>query len=239
MRRFAAFHVRSAFTDLRLADDDRRLALRDTGHFDGGADLLHALSVDLDDVPAVGRETRADVFRQSDLRGTFDADAVVVIEKDQIVQFHVTGQSASFMRGAFHDAAVAADHINFLVKQAVASADGGLELLHADRHTDGGREAGSQRASRHFNALRVAVFRMSWALAAPLTERLQIVDGQTEIKQMEQRIDQHGAVSRGEDETVAANPLRIVRIEAEEFAPQRKRVVRATHRHARMAGISL
>ena len=239
MRRFAAFHIRSAFADGRLADDDRRFALRDTGHFDGGADLLHALAVDFDDVPAVGRETSADVFRQSDLRGAFDADAVVIIEENQIVQFQMAGKSAGFMGGAFHDAAVAADHIDLLVEQAVARADGGLELLHADRHTDGGGETGSQRASRHFDAFRVAIFRMAWALAAPLTERLQIIDRQTEVEQMQQRIDQHGAVARGEDETVAADPLRIIGIEAEEFAPQRERVVRAAHRHARMAGIGL
>ena len=138
-----------------------------------------------------------------------------------------------------HDAAVAADHIDLLVEQAVARADGGFELLHADRHTDGGREAGGQRAGRHFDALRVAVFRMARALAAPLTERLQIIDRQTEVEQMQQRIDQHGAMARGQDEAVAADPLRIIGIEAEEFAPQRERVVRAAHRHARMAGIGL
>ena len=109
------------------------------------------------------------------------------------------------------------------------------EIAVRDRHADRRREAAAQRAGGHINAVGVPVFRMARRLAAPLAKFLDVVDGKAEFKEMQQRIEQHGAVSGGKHETVAPDPRRILRIDAQVLAPQRHREIRAAERHAGMA----
>ncbi len=69
-----------------------------------------------------------------------------------------------------------------------------------------------------------------------LTEVLQIVDRQIVAAQVQQGVDQHGAVAVGQDKTVAIGPLRVVRVVLEVVVPQYFGDIGHAHRGARMTG---
>ena len=70
-----------------------------------------------------------------------------------------------------------------------------------------------------------------------LSESLQLIERQIVTRQMEQRVDQHRTVTGGQQESVAIEPLRILRIVPHEARP--KNVSRGRHpkRQTRMSGI--
>ena len=76
-----------------------------------------------------------------------------------------------------------------------------------------------------------AVFECSWRKCFSSLDR-QVVAGQ-----VQQRVLQHRAVAVGQHEAVAVEPLRIVRVVAQEVVPQHFGDVGHAHRHARMAGL--
>ena len=59
--------------------------------------------------PVVRLETRADILRERQLRFAFDADLVVVVKPQQLVQPEMSRQRSGFRRDAFHHIAIAAD----------------------------------------------------------------------------------------------------------------------------------
>ena len=108
-----------------------------------------------------------------------------------------------------------------------------------NRHTDGIGDALSQRAGGGFHARRIAVFRMPRGFGMQLTEGFQILDGQIIAGQMQQGINQHGAVTVGKNKTIAVGPVRISRVVRHEIIPQHFGDIRHTHGCARVAGIGL
>ena len=64
-------------------------------------------SMRADDVPAVGAEARRRVVGEPALHIAVDGDAVVVVERDQLVQPQRAGQRTHLVADAFHQAAVA------------------------------------------------------------------------------------------------------------------------------------
>ena len=85
----------------------------------------------------------------------------------------------------------------------------------------------------------VAVLGMAGGLAAELAELLQIIDGQAVAEQVQQGIDQHRAVARGQHEAVAVDPLGIGGVVLHLLAPDGVGRGRRAHGHARMAGLGL
>ena len=122
------------------------------------------------------------------------------------------------MAGALHDASVTGDHIHLLVlEELLGGADAGHKLLEADCHSDRAGKSGRQGACGDFDARGVAVLGMAGGLAAKLAELLQILDGDIVSEEVQQRIEEHRAMAGGEHEPVAANPVRTLRVEAEEL----------------------
>jgi hypothetical protein len=73
---------------------------------------------------------------------------------------------------------------------------------------------------------------MARRLAAQLAEALQLIERQVVAGQMQQAVEQHGAVAGGKDEAVAIEPARILGIVLEEPRPQRESHGGCAHRHA-------
>ena len=72
-----------------------------------------------------------------------------------------------------------------------------------------------------------------------LAEVFQIFDAEIVAGQVQQGVDQHGAVTVGKNEAVAVEPLRIGRVVFHVAVPQYLGDVRHTHWGARVAGIRL
>ena len=82
------------------------------------------------------------------------------------------------------------------------------------------------------------VLRVAGARAAELAEVADLVHRRVRVAgQVEQRVDQHRAVAGREHEAVAVGPVRVGRVELEEFGPQHRGDVGHAHRHARVARV--
>ena len=233
--------VRSAVSDLGLADDEGRTAVGPDGFGQDGVNLHDVIGiVAAKNAPVVGGVAGGDVLGKREAGVAFDGDVVVVVEHDEIVEFEVTGEAGGLGSVAFHHAAVAADHEDAALRDVrLVKADSGRKLLGGDRHADRGTETAAQRTGRDVDALGVAEFRMARSQAAPLTEVLQFVHGEAVVEEMQEGIDQHGAVSGGQHETVASDPGRIGGIMAEIFRPEDHGEIGVAHRHAGVSGFGL
>ena len=80
---------------------------------------------------------------------------------------------------------------------------------------------------------------MSGRHALPLPEPLQFLEGEIEPAEVEQRVQQHRAVTGRQDETVPIGPGRLLGIESQLAGPEMKGVVGRPHRQAGVAAAGL
>ena len=86
--------------------------------------------------------------------------------------------------------------------------EAGGEPCFRDGNANGITEALSERAGSHFDSDGVAAFRMAGSFAAPLTETLEFIKRKIVTGEMQQAVEQHGAMAGGEHETVTIKPVR-------------------------------
>ena len=117
MRLGAAAAVRRAAADAGAGDDQRRLGRALLGLHDRRIDGGDVMAIErADDLPAVGVEALGRVVDEPGLDAAVDADAVVVVERDELVQLPCRGQRAGLVAHAFHQAAVAEKDIGVVVR---------------------------------------------------------------------------------------------------------------------------
>ena len=92
------------------------------------------------------------------------------------------------------------------------------EVALGKRHADRVGDALAERAGGGLDAGRMAEFRMPRRDRSELAEALELIDGHRFVAgQMQQRVDQHRAVSGRQHEAVTVRPRRIGGIEFEEL----------------------
>ena len=84
-----------------------RIAARDRRHRHGRRRVGH--------VPAISLEALGGVVGEPALHFAVDGDAVVVVERDQLAELQRAGERAGLVRDAFHQAAVAAEHVGVVI----------------------------------------------------------------------------------------------------------------------------
>ena len=209
------------------------------GSRDRRVDGVDVVAVDVgNDVPAVGLEAPRRVVGEPALDLAVDRDAVVVVEADQLRQAQRAGERAGFVRDAFHQAAVADEHVGAMVDDRMAGAiELGREQPFGERHADRVGESLAERPGRRLDARRHADFRMAGRLRVQLAKAPELVDRQRVAGQVQQRVLQHRAVAVRQHEAVAIGPVRIGRVVAQVPVPQRDGDFGHAHRHAGMAGV--
>ncbi len=106
----------------RLGDNERwfvHLCLRRSQRLSDG---FQVVPIDVLDMPAVGRETFADVFGESQVGRTIDGDAVAVVEVDELTQLQMAGERCCFGSNAFHHVAIATDAVAVVIDDWVVGA---------------------------------------------------------------------------------------------------------------------
>ena len=204
---------------------------------------------DAGDVPAESDEAGGDVLGEGQRGVALDGDLVVVVDPAQVGQAQVPGKRRGLRGDAFHQVTVAAEGVDVVVEQVVA---GPVEVrglpAGGDGHADRGGGPGAEGAGGGFDAGGPAVLGVSGAFGVELAEPFEVVEGDRRLAeglvgrvhrgdpgQVQQRVQQGGRVSGGEDEAVAVGPDRIGRVEPEEPLPQG--VGDRCHRH-RGAGVA-
>ncbi len=205
---------------------------------DGPLDGRGVMPVHGSRMPAIRREAHDLVVGDGERGGAVDRDAVVVEQHDQAAEAQVSGQGRRFVADAFHQAAIAGDHIGVVVDEPVAEAGGEVAL--GQRHADRVGQPLAERPGRGLDPERMTVFGMARRAGAELPEAAQLVQGHVRIAgEIEQRVEQHRAVPGREHEPVAVGPIRMLRVVLQEPRPQHSGDVRHAHGHARVTGLRL
>ena len=191
-------------------------------------------------VPPVGLETLGHVLGEAERGGAVEGDIVAVIEADQLAQTKVTGERRGLGGDALHHVAIRSEHIGEVVhdrlfRAIVARAQ--MRLGH--RQADAGGQALAQRSGGDLDAGREPILRVPGRLAAPLPERLEILQRKIVPGEVEQRVEQHRAVPARENEAVTVRPLRVARVMLQMARPEGVRHGRRPHRETRVPGVGL
>ena len=189
---------------------------------------------------AAASASRAAFRRAAGRHLAVDADAVVVVQGDQLVQLPGAGQRAGFVADAFHQAAIAQEDIGVVVDDAVVGlVEFGRQQLFGQRHAHGVGDALAEWAGGGFHAGRQAVLGVAGSLAVQLAEVFQLLQRQVVACEVQQGVDQHRRVAVAEHEAVAVGPQRVAGVVLEVAAPQRDGHVGHAHGRARVARIGL
>ena len=144
------------------------------------------------------------------------------------------------MRNAFHQAAIACEHPGEVIDDRVTVAiEFRGQQFFRKRHTHGIGEPLAQRAGGGFDARGDAHLGMTRCTRMKLTEIAQLADREIVAGEMEERIEQHGAVPVREHKAVTVGPARVGGVVREHARPQRHRNFSHAHRHARVARVGL
>ncbi len=144
------------------------------------------------------------------------------------------------MGDAFLEIAIGDDGVDAVIEEnVVRGVEEGGEVFLGDGEADGVARALAERTGGHFDAGRLMGFRMSGGDGMKLTEFLDLLHGDfRKSGEVEERVDEHGAVASGEDETIAVGPLRIGGVVAEKLCPKNGGEIGAAHGEAGMARVS-
>ncbi len=190
-------------------------------------------------VPAVGLVAGQDVLGERHIGVVLDRDVVLVVDHHEVAQFLVTGERGRLGGDAFLQVTVGGDHPDGVVERARAGGSVGVEqaahpalgIGEADR----GRQALAQRAGGDLHALGVLVLRVARGQRAPGPQRLQVLQFQAVAGEEQLDVQGQGRVPGGQDEPVAAQPVRIRRVVAHQLLEQQIRGRSQAHRRPRVA----
>ena len=233
----AAGLVGRAETDDAAAGDQARLvALARLG--DRGGDRFRVVTIDAPGVPAAGLETGDLVVGNRERGRAVDGDPVVVEQHDQLGKPEMAGQRDRFVADAFHQTAVAGEHVGEMIDQIVAVA--GVANAFGERHAHGVAKALAERSGRGFDARRRTVFGMPGSAAAQLAKGLDLFDGHVRITgEIEQGVKQHGPMAGRKHETVTVCPIRLPRIELQKPGKEHGCHIGHAQGHARVSAVGL
>ena len=151
-----------------------------------------------------------------------------------MAQPQVAGERRRLVADALHQAAVAGDDVGVVVDDfRVLRVLQALGQSKADRHS----EPLAKRAGGAFDADRVAILRVTGRPGTQLAEVPQFRFRKTVVKDVQQPVEQCGAVTRGQDEAVTVGPRRIRWIMLQVATPERPRHGCSTHGHPRVATV--
>ncbi|CAI1174446.1 Uncharacterised protein [Serratia rubidaea] len=230
--------VRRAEADNGLAHQQGRLVGDLAGFLDRRLDGVGVVAVHAaHHVPAVGFKALGGVVGEPAVDVAVDGDAVVIVEGGQLAELEGAGQGADFVGDAFHHAAVAHKDVGVVVDDVMArTVELGGQGAFGDGEADGVGDALTERTGGGLDAGGVAVLRVARGFGVQLTEVFQLAHRQVVAGEMQEAVNQHGAMAVGEDEAVAVGPVRVGGVVAEVVAPQDFGDIGHTHRGARVTG---
>ena len=213
--------VGAALADVGFAGDECGLVGAVFGGGDGAADSLHIVAIHGDDIPTVGLEASGGVVDEPRRDLAIDGNAVVVIQSDEFVQLPSASQGAGLVADALHHATVTHEHIGVVVDDAVVGAVelGGQEFF-GQRHAHRIGDALAQRAGGGFHAGGDAHFGVTGGFAVQLAEIFQLAHRQVVAGEVQQGVNQHGAVAVGQHKAVAVGPMRMLGVVFQVLSPQ-------------------
>ena len=232
--------VRGTGRDVRAHDDDRRAFVL-LGRVDRGAYVVERPAVlEALRVPAERLEALRHVLGEGQAGVTLDRDPVVVVDHRELAELEVTAERRGLLGHTLHQVAVGADAEHAVIDDLVARAvvARGEHAL-GERKADHVADALAERAGRDLDARRVAELRVARRERAPLAELLEVLERDVVARQVQRGVLEHARVARREHETVAAGPVRLLRVVLHVLVEVEVRDRRQRHRGAGVARVRL
>src|ERR1044072_6396008 len=113
------------------------------------------------------------------------------------------------------------------------------QMSFGHRHTDAIAEPLAERTCGGFHARRQLAFGMTRSATAPLAKLLNLLKGKVVSREKKHAVEQHGAVTSRQDETVTIPPVRVAWIMLEKARPQSIGGRRQSHGRAGVSGVGL
>ena len=191
-------------------------------------------------MPVVPLKAPPYIIGITERRLAIDGNAVIVIDTNQFAETQMSSEGCRFMGGAFHDIAVAHEHVRTVIHYRVArSIENARQMRLRHCHAQCIHESLSERACGRLDTRRKPVFGMPRRLASPLTKTDDLMERKVITAQMENRVKKHGGMTAREHEAVPVKPVGISGIIAQVVHPQFIRQRRQSHWRSRMAAVRL
>ena len=188
-------------------------------------------------MPAVGVEALGHVVVVGQLGRTVDGDVVVVVDVDEPPQPQMAGERCRLVADPLHQVAVAAEDEGVVVDELGAEA--GPQPALGDAHAHAVAEPLAQRAGGDLDPVGEVHLGMTRRLAGPLTELLDVVEGESVAGEEEKGVQKDRGVAVGQDEAVTVGPVGVGRVVAHDPGEQHVCEGRQRHGRARVARIGL
>ena len=229
--------ARRTCADRCPAENNIGAMLLGSGEGNGRTHRIHIMAVDgANDVPSVSTESSSRVIAEPARDWAVNADAVVVIERDELIQLQHTSQRTGLVADALHQATVTQKRIGVVIDDGVVRL---IKLvtqkLFGQGHADRVRDALPERASRCFDSNRHADFGVAWRLAVQLPKALEFADRQVIARQMQERIEDHRGMSIGQHEAIPIRPMGVGRVVPQVPIPERDGHLSHAHWGTRVA----
>ncbi|CRF28908.1 Uncharacterised protein [Mycobacterium tuberculosis] len=126
-------------------------------------------------LPAVALKALGHILGEGQIELAIQRDIVRIVKYDQFAKLQMTGKRCGLRRDPFHQVAVTANCISIMIDHAVlVTVIYGSQMSFRHGHPYGHTETLSKRACGGIHTRRVAHFRVTRSLAAPLPEILQL-----------------------------------------------------------------
>ncbi len=143
-----------------------------------------------------------------------EGDVIGVVDEDEVVEGVVSGESDGFLGDPFLEASVAGEGDDVVVEDGVVGGvvpSGGA--FSREGVPDGVADALAEWAGCCFDAIGFGIFWVSGSDGVELTEVFEVLEGDFVSGEMEPGVDEHGAMTGGEDEAVSVEPFWCSRVE--------------------------
>ncbi len=164
-------------------------------------------------VPAVGLEALRRIVGEPAVHFAVDRDAVVVVEADQLAELQRAGERAGLVRDAFHEAAVAEEHLRVVIDDIEAGAVEGCREQHFSASAMPTAFARPWPSGPVVVSMPTSGSCSGWPAVrrTELPEVLQLIELQRIAREVQQRVQQHRPVAVRQHEAVAVRPERVRR----------------------------
>ena len=177
----------AAIADVGAAGNDGRPIRLRLGRAQGSIHRLHVVAIHPLYMPAIGLKPLQHLLGEGDLGGPIDGDVIVIVQHDEFAQAPMAGQRSSLMRDPFHQIPVASQDIGVVVHHREAGPiEAGREPALRQGHPHCVADPLPQRACGHLDPPFGVIFRMARGHIPPLTEMLQLIQGDGITEQVEQ-----------------------------------------------------
>ena len=174
---------------------------------------LHVLPVDFLNIEPVGSEPHRGVFALTRRGRSVEGDGIRVVNQNQIIQAEMAGECACLRCYAFLHATVARKADTVLIENAVFRSIESLRRhFHRHRDADGIADSLPKWAGCAFDSRRFEKLRMPGRFGMQLPEPFDLRHRQVVAAQVQPCVEEHRTVAGRQNEIVAANPSRLIRI---------------------------